>query len=62
MDRDTHDSHDVYDRARLAELLGTTEAEVSAWIDEEGIAPVSPDRPEEFGVDALELLRARQII
>jgi hypothetical protein len=62
MEDDVQKSHSTYDRTRLAELLNTSEAQITAWIDEEGITPVSPDRPEEYGMDTLELLRTRQII
>lgn len=48
-----------YSLGQLAEMLDAPSEKVREWLTDEGIHPVHPDYPEDYGLDAIEYVRVR---
>ncbi|MEX2541719.1 MAG: hypothetical protein WD314_07915 [Trueperaceae bacterium] len=53
------DTSEKYSLSRLAQMLDAPLEKVRAWLTDEGIHPVHPDYPEDYGVDAIEFVRLK---
>jgi hypothetical protein len=54
------ETQEKYQLNDLAKMLDAPIEKVRAWLVDEGIHPVHPDYPEDYGVDAIEWVRVRQ--
>lgn len=55
-----NDDAEKHQLAELAKMLDAPVEKVRGWLQAEGIHPVHPDYPEDYGLDALEYVRLKR--
>lgn len=53
------ETQESYKLHELAQMLDAPVDKVRGWLREGGVHPVHPDNPEDYGVDAIDYVRAR---